>query len=292
VGVLARADEPGIQAFREALQALGHVEGRDVVYEYRWVDGPVEAVERLARELVQLGVEVILAPGTLAVTAARAATREIPIVFATVADPIGAGFAASLARPGGNVTGTTTISRELEGKRLDLLRELVPKLSRLGVMSDPEDPSSLAGKRALGEIGRRAGLSLRFVDVRAPRDVEAVFRALSAEHVDALLVQPSPLMTPLYRTTVQSAARARIPAMYGTRVPVDAGGLASYAANFVEQERQAAVYVDKILRGAKPATLPIEQPTKFELVINLKTAKALGLAVSPALRLRADQLIE
>jgi putative ABC transport system substrate-binding protein len=292
VGVLARPSEPGVRAFREALRALGHTEGENILYEYRWVDGPVETIRLLARELVQLRVDVIFAPGTLAVTAARAETRRIPIVFATVADPVGAGFVTSLARPGGHVTGTTTISRELEGKRLELLRELVPGMTRLAVMSNMEDPSSVAGRRALGELARQGGLTVRFVDVRAPRDVSRAFRTMAAEHVDALLVQASPLMTPLYGPIVEQAARARIAAMYGTRPPVEAGGLVSYAANFVEQERQAAAYVDRILRGAKPSELPIEQPTKFELVINSRTARALGLKIPPPVLLRADQVIE
>jgi putative ABC transport system substrate-binding protein len=289
VGVLGQPDSPDIRTFRQALGELGWVEGQNVAFEYGWAEGPLRPA--LAAELVRAQVDVILAPGTVAVAAARKASRQTPIVFATVSDAVGPGFVERLARPGGNVTGTTTMNRELHGKRLELLLRVAPQASRVAVLGSPADPSNAAGLAAMQQVASAMSVTLQPFAVRSRRDVEAAFAAMRAQRTAALVVQSSALMSPLYAQVVALARRARIAAMYSSRPPVDAGGLMCYGASFREQHRRAAVFVDKILRGASPAELPVEQPAVFELVVNLRSARATGLTLPAALVALADEVI-
>ena len=290
VGVLGDRASPSIVAFRQALIDLGHEEGRSIGFEYRWTDTP-ERLRAAAAELVELKPDVILAPGTAAVLAARNATTTIPIVFSTVADPVGMGLVASLARPGGNVTGATTINRQLSSKRMQLLKQVAPKVSRVAHLYSAADPSNVAGVPGAREVARSLGIHLHVLPVSHAADVDRAFETVRAERLGAVSVTQSPFLAPHYLRIIELATRAKIPTIYGAREAVEAGGLMSYAANFVAQHRRAAVFVDKILRGASPAGLPVEQPTKFELVINMKTAKALGLTMQDLL-FRADKVIE
>ena len=292
IGVLALSASPNIEAFRQRLHELGHVEGQSVVFEYRWEAGKPERLSALAAELVRLKVDVILAPGTAAAVAAKRVTSEMPVVFATVADPIGAGLVASLARPGGNMTGATTINAELDEKRLDLLRQLSPRASRIAILFSASDPSNVAGLERVKRHVLEAGLTAQIFGVREGRDVDGAFASMRSARTEGMIVFASPFLSALYGRIVEHAARNRISAIYATRTAVEAGGLMSYAANFRERHRYAATYVDKILKGARPADLPVDQPTTFEFVINLKTAKAIGLTIPPSLLLRADQIIE
>ena len=292
VGVLGAIDSPPWEAFRQGLRELGYVEGRNLFLEQRFSGGRNERLQELAAELVRLQVDIIMTGGTEAPQAAKAVTRSIPIVMGAANDPVGLGLIASLARPGGNVTGLSFDITQQEGaKRLQLLKELVPKASRVAYLlaPGPSGETDLAGAR----LGARAlGVDLRIHEVRAPGDLDRTFAALMRERPDALLVSATPAAMLQRRQIVDLAARSRLPAMYGFREPVEAGGLVSYGPSLSDMFHHAATYVDKILKGAKPADLPVEQPTKFELVINLKTAKALGLTIPPSLLLRADAVIQ
>jgi len=283
---------PEIDAFRQGLRELGSIEGQNVTIEYRFASGRVERLPELAAELVRLKLDVIVAPGTPASLAAKQATSTIPIVFAGVADAVGSGLVASFARPGGNITGLTGISAELGGKRLELLKEVAPKVSRVAVLYNPVDRSNVLVLKELQESAPALRLTLQPLAVRGPGEFDGAFVAMGRNRADALFGAAGALTTEHRKTLVDLTARRRIPAMWGERQFVEAGGLMSYAVNFYDQVRRAAAYVDKILKGAKPADLPVEQPTKFELVINLKTAKALGLKIAPSLLQRADQLIQ
>jgi putative tryptophan/tyrosine transport system substrate-binding protein len=281
-----------IDAFRQGLRDLGHIEGQSIAVEYRFASGQVERYPRLAAELVRMNVDVIVASATPQALAAKQATSSIPIVFVLVADAVGAGLVTNFARPGGNITGLTSSSAELGGKRLELLKHMVPKASRVAVLYNPIDRSNVLILKQLQESAPSLGLNLRPLEVREAREFEGAFVAMTRQRADAMFGSPGALTFEHRKVLVNLAASHRIPAMWGHRSFVDAGGLMSYAVNLYDQNRQAAVFVDKILKGAKPADLPVEQPTKFELVINLKTAKALGLTVPPWLLQRADQLIE
>jgi putative ABC transport system substrate-binding protein len=284
--------EPFVEAFRQGLRALGSVEGQNLAGEYRWAHGQVEALPALAAELVQLPVDLLFAGSTAASVAARDATQTIPIVFVGVADPVGAGLVASLARPGGNLTGRSTQNAELGPKRLELLREVSPrKISRVGMIFNPMDAANVLGIQELEGPTRALGLTLRRVDVRSPADFEGAFSRMASERVDVVVVSSGPLTNSHVTQMVQLTARTRLPAIYGRREFVDAGGLMSSAVDSLDQYRRAATYVDKILKGATPADLPVEQPTTFELVINLKTAKDLGLTIPPALLFQATEVI-
>ena len=278
--------------FREGLRECGYVEGQHFVLEYRWTEVPWEQAPSLAAELVSLKVDLILAPGNLRVRAAKEATSTIPIVMVYVLDPVEGGLVASLARPGGNVTGLTfTAGPEIAGKQLELLKEAVPKLSRVAVLSGP------AGFTAayLGEMeaaARGLGLTLQVYDIRDPKEFEGAFAAMPMAQAGALLVLPTSLNLTQARRIADLAAKSRLPAMYAHPQSVEAGGLMAYAANGPALFRRAATYVDKIFKGAKPGDLPVEQPTKFDLIINLKTAKALGLTIPPSILLRADEVIQ
>jgi ABC-type uncharacterized transport system substrate-binding protein len=282
-----------VEALLHGLRELGYTEGRNITLEYRYGDGKPERLPKLAAELVGLNVDLIVTSGTPPTRAAQQATRTIPIIMTLVGDP--KRFAASLAKPGGNITGLTQLSVELDGKRLELLNDALPKVSRVAVLFDP-------ARSAHGVIGplqptRKAaealGVRLLPLELRAPNpDFEGAFRTAKREHVGALLVVPGPAMDLHRKRVVDLAATNRLPAMYGSREFVDLGGLMSYGPSYPDLFRRAATYVDKILKGARPAELPVEQPTKFELVISLKTAKTLGLTIPPAMLARADQIVE
>jgi putative ABC transport system substrate-binding protein len=284
--------EPFVEAFRQGLRELGYVEGQNLAGEYRWAHGQVEALPALAAELVRLHVDLIFAGSTAASLAARDATQTIPIVFVGVADPVGAGLVASLVRPGGNLTGRSFQNAELGPKRLELLRDVSPrKVSRVGVVFNPMDAANVLGIRELEGPTRALGITLRLVDVRSPDDFEGAFARMASEGVDAVVVSSGPLTNTHAKQIVQLTARTQLPAIYGRREFVDAGGLMSYAVDALDQYRRAATYVDKILKGTKPADLPVEQPTTFELVLNLKAAQALGLTIPPALLFQADEVL-
>jgi len=288
----APGPSPELESFRQGLREVGYIEGQNISVEYRFANGQVGQLSTLAAELVQLKLDVIVTPGTPASVAAKKATSAIPIVFAGVADAVGAGLVTSLARPGGNITGLTSISAALGGKRLELLKGVVPKASRVAVLYNPADPSNVLVWTELQESSKPLGLTLLPHPVRGPGDFEGAFAAISRERAQALFVAAGVLTTEHRKTLVDLAARNRIPTMWGERQFVEVGGLMSYAVNFYDEIRRAAAYVSKILKGAKPADLPVEQPTMFELVINLRAAKALGLTISPSLLSRADQVIQ
>ncbi len=284
---------PSFEAFRRTLHELGYVEGRDVALEYRWANGRSDRLANLAADLVRARPDVILSAwGTPAARATKKATNTIPIVFAGVGDAVGVGLVASLARPAGNVSGSTFITEETIGKQLELLKTVIPRIARVAVLVNPSNPVYGPVLRASEAPAQALGVQLRVVGVEAADDFESALRAAVRENVNALVVlRDSVLITNQARLLALTAA-SRLPAMYGMREFVDGGGLMSYGPSLVEMYARAAHLVDKIRRGAKPANLPVEQATKFELVINLKTAKALGLAMPPSLLLRADQVIE
>ena len=283
------------EAFRQGLRDLGYVEGRTVVIEYRDAKGKPERLPTLAAELVALKVEVILAGGTSQALAAKQVTRTLPIVFAQAGDPVASGLVTSLARPGGNVTGLSNLTSDLVGKHLELLKQAVPGVSRVAVLWRAGELGARTERDMLkgAEVaGRALGVQLQFVEVRGPADIDGAFSDMTKARAGALTVLGSALFATERRRLVDLVTKSRLPAVYPWREFVDAGGLMSYGANFADLYRRAATYVDKILKGAKPADLPVEQPTKFELVINLKTAKALGLTIPPSLLGRADELIQ
>jgi ABC-type uncharacterized transport system substrate-binding protein len=294
--VLNRATNPrGHEAFRQGLRDLGYVEGRNVVIEYRDAEGKPERLPALAAELVALKVGVIVAPGTLAALAAKQATRTIPIVFPVVGDPVTDGLVTSLARPRGNVTGLSNRTPELVGKCLELLTQAVPGVSRVAVLWLPGGAPERTEQDMLreAEVAARAlGARLQVVEARGPADFDRAFSDMTRARAGALTVLPYVMFFNERRRLVDLAAKNRLPAVYGSREFVDAGGLMSYGADIADLFRRAATYVDKILKGAKPGDLPVEQATKFELVINLKAAKALGLTIPPSVLARADQVIE
>ena len=285
------------EAFRQGLHELGYVEGQNLVLEYRYAEGSAEQLPDLAAELVRLPVDVLVVGGTAAIRAAQHATRTIPIVMSGSYDPVQEGFVASLARPEGNITGLSFLQAELPGKRLELLKEAVPQSTRIAVLWNPVGPGYASRQSLLQNLtaaARALGLQLHVVEVRHADELETTFAALPQARADALLVMEDALVfsTRLGRRLTDLAATGRLPAMYSWREHVDAGGLMAYGPSLQETYRRAATYVDKILKGAKPADLPVEQPTKFELIINLKTAKALGITIPPPLLLLADEVIQ
>ncbi len=298
IGVLAQHRAPSphlLEAFLQGLRDLGYVEGRNLVIEYRDAEGKVERLPALAAELVTLKVDVIVAPSTVAALAAKHATRTLPIVFAGAVDPVTDGLVTSLARPGGNVTGLSNFALELAGKCLELLKQAVPGVSRVAVLWQPGGSGERTEKGILkeAEVAARAlGVRLQVVEARGPADLDRAFSDMTKARAGALTVLGSPLFVNERRRLADLAAKNRLPAVYPGRLYVDAGGLMSYGTNLADLLRRAATYVDKILKGAKPADLPVEQPTKFELVINLKAAKALGLTIPRSVLARADQVIE
>jgi len=294
IGILetipAERNAANLDALRKGLRDLGYVEGRNLVIEYRSADGRAERFPDLASELVRLKVDLIVARGTPAARAAKNATGTIPVVMATMGDPHA--IVASFANPGGNITGVTTFSTELTGKRIELLKELVPRLSRVALLHNMSNPAAPPEWEETKTAARSLGLRAELLDVQSQDDLGRAFKLAVRQHVDALLVGADGLTQMHRQTIVDLVARNRLPAAYPTREFVEAGGLMAYAVNYPDLYIRFASYVDKIFKGRKPAELPVEQPTKFELVINLKTAKALGLTIPQSVLLRADELIE
>jgi putative ABC transport system substrate-binding protein len=280
-----------VAAFVQRLRALGWIEGRTVAIEYRWAEGHNERYTEFAAEFVRLKVDVIVVSGTPAVMAAKQATSVIPIVFATAGDPVGNGLVASLALPGGNVTGLATLSADLASKRLELLREVVPGLRRLAIMADIGNPFTVLELGEVQTVAKTLGLEVVTLEIRRAQDIMPAFDALK-DRSEALYVCISPLASTNQIPINILAVGMRLPTMHGSRDYVEAGGLMSFGANYPDQFRHAADYVDKILRGAKPGNIPVEQPIKFDFVVNLITAKALGMTLPPALLTRADEVIE
>jgi ABC-type uncharacterized transport system substrate-binding protein len=280
------------EAFRQGLRALGYVEGQNIALEERWSEGRFDRLPSLAAELVRLNVDVILAASTPAARAALQASRTIPIVLTLVTDPVEAGFVASLARPGGSVTGLSMMNPDLSGKRLELLKEVIPKVSRVAVFWSPSTPSYSRMLHETEAAARILGMQLQIVEVRGPAGLDSAFATVTRHPAGALLALPDPMFRNHLGRILELTAKSRLPALWVTKEFVEAGGLMSYGPDIPEMHRQAAAFVDKILKGAKPAELPIEQPSKFELAVNLTTAKALGLTVPPSLLLRADKLID
>jgi putative ABC transport system substrate-binding protein len=282
-----------LEAFRQGLRERGWIEGQNVVLEYRWGEGRYDRLADLAAELVRLKVDVIFAPGTAVTTAAQNATRTIPIIMTSVGDPVGRGTIASLARPGGNVTGLSfSVGFEIVGKQLELLKEVVPKVSRVAVPGNPGNPAHGPMLREAQVAGRSLGVQLQVLEARGPNEFDRAFAAMVKQRVGALLVLSDAVYLLLRTPLAQLAGKSRLLTIYGFREHVDAGGLLAYGPNLSDLFGRAATYVDKILKGAKAADLPVEQPTKFELIINLKTAKALGLTIPQSLLGRADEVIQ
>jgi len=299
IGYLSNADaareSARAEAIRLALRERGHIEGQNIAIEYRYAEGKFDRFAELAAELVHLKVDIIVvAGGTRYVQAAKNATKTIPIVMSGAGiDPVEAGLVESLARPGGNITGLTQLTRELGGKRLELFKEAVPKLTRVAVLYDPAVPAAaLNAKEDLPVAARALGLTVRSWEIRAADGFERVFAALSKERLDGLYVPGGPLISANQKRMIGFALKSRLPAIYGTREFVDAGGLMYYGADIADSYRRVAYYVDKILKGTKPADLPVEQPTKFELVINLKAAKQIGVTIPQSLLYRTDKVIK
>jgi len=294
IGYLSRAapnDSPyDVEAFREGLRTLGYVEGQNILIELRFAEGRLEAFPALAEELVQLKVDVIVSPWTPAARAAKGATTSIPIVFVAVSDPVGSGLVASLPHPGGNITGITDVGIDLAAKRLDLLKQLVPRLKRVAALGHPADTVWESTWREAQAAARQLRIDLVPVLVTTPDQLETAFAGLN-RRVQALFVAPQLLFSVHRQNIIELASLARLPAIYESRRYPDAGGLMSYGANYRVLYRNVARYVDKILKGARPADLPVEQPTDYELVINLKTAKALGLTIPQSILLSAKEVI-
>ena len=280
-----------IEALRQGLRELGYVEGQNIVLEVRSAEGRDERLLDLAMELVRANVEVIVTGGTQAAFAARRASTTVPIV-APMTDPVGTGLAASLARPGGNVTGNTTMAPELAGKRLELLKEVVPRVSRVAVLWNPASHSGALSLKEARTAAQALGLKVQSLEVGVSEDIEPAFTALAKERADGLMVVLNPLTFTHRKRIVDLAAKRRLPGVFELREFADAGGLMAYGASLPDMWRRTATYVDKILKGAKPAELPIEQPTRFELVVNMKTAKALGLTIPQSVLVLTDQVIQ
>ena len=294
IGFLHPASPPNTNAdaFRQSLGELGYVEGRSVVIEFRWAESQLDRLPRLAAELVDLKVDVIVVGSTPAIKAVAQATRTIPVVMTVVADPVADGLVKSLAHPGGNITGLTLISPELSGKRIELLREAAPRLARIAVLWNPANPAHTYTLRDSEAKARTLGLQTIPVQMRHPEDLERAFAVAVRERASALFVLDDTFLFLERQRIIDLAIRNRLPTVSGISGFADAGALLTYGARQAELYRRAAIFVDRILKGAKPANLPIEQPTSFELVLNLKTAKSLGLKIPEPLLLRADRLIE
>jgi putative ABC transport system substrate-binding protein len=280
--------EPLIAGLRE----LGYVEGRNIIIEYRWAEGKYERLPGLAAEMVQMNVDVIVAASYLAIQAAQQATTTIPIVMVRTSDPVSMGFVASLSRPGRNITGLSNINVDVMSKHLELLRAAVPKLSRVTVLVNPGHPNHPDFLKRIQATERANGVTISTAQAGTPSQIEAAFGTMKRERAGALIVLPDSFFLAQARRIAELAVQHRLPTMFPTREPVESGALMSYGQNLAEHYYRAAAYVDKILKGAKPADLPVEQPTKIELVINLKTAKAIGLTIPRPLLFRADQVIE
>jgi putative tryptophan/tyrosine transport system substrate-binding protein len=281
-----------IEAFRQGLRELGYVEGKNIVIEWRYAEGKLDRLPALAAELRGLKVDIIVSTGPTVTRAVKEATVTIPIVMTQDNDPVADGFVASLARPGGNITGLATLAPELSGKRLELLKEIVPTLARVAVFGTSTDPGNIQLLKETELAAGALGVRLQFRDVPSLKDVETAFRAASKSGANAVLVLNSPVFVSQRTQLANLAVKSRLPAMYYRREYVKDGGLMSYGVSYTDLDRRAATYVDKILKGRKPADLPVEQPTKFEFIINLKTAKQIGLTIPPNVLVRADKVIK
>ena len=280
-----------IEAFRQGLRELGYVEGKNIVIEWRFAEGKADRLAGLAAEHVRLKVEVIVTSGPVATRAAKESTVTIPIVTAQDNDPVGNGLVASLARPGGNVTGLSTLAPEISGKRLELVKEIVPGLARVAVLASSTTPGNAQASKETELAARALGVQLQYLDVQSAKDIAPAFRAATKGRADALLVLQSPVFINERTQLAELAVKNRVPTIYDRREFVDDGGLVCYGTNYTDLSHRAATYVDKILKGAKPADLPVEQPEKFELIINLKAAKQIGLTIPPNVLARADRVI-
>jgi putative tryptophan/tyrosine transport system substrate-binding protein len=278
-----------VDAFQHGLREHGYVEGQHLTLDYRWTEGTFNQLSDLAAELVRAQVDLLVAWGTTAATAAQHATRLLPIVFVAVSDPVGTGLVASLVRPGGNITGLTNFSIELSGKLLEFLREAVPRMTRVAVLRNPANPIAALQWRETVVAAQALAVQLHLAEVRDSKEFERAFSAMTRERAEALIVLADPMFLSERRRIAELAAQSRLPTAFNVRQYVEAGGLLSYGPSLTDLFRRAAYYVDKILKGTKPADLPVERPTKFELIINLKTAQALGLTIPPTLLFQADE---
>src|SRR5262245_2120430 len=277
------------EAFRQGLREIGYTENKNIVVEWRHAEGKFDRLPSLVAELVRLKVDVIVTAGPSVTGPAKQATAVIPIVMTNDSDPVGAGFVASLARPGGNITGLSSLAQDLSGKRLELLKEIVPKLSRVAVFGSSAIPGNTQALKETEVAATGFGLQVQYLDIREVKDIEPAFRSASKARADAMLVLNGP--PHILRSISELAVKRRVPATYHNLAIIDDGGLMSYGASISDLDRRAAIYVDKILKGTKPADLPVEQPTKFEFIINLKTAKQIGLTIPPNVLARADKVI-
>jgi ABC-type uncharacterized transport system substrate-binding protein len=287
----ASASAGGVEALRTGLHELGYVEGKNIVIEFRWAE-TVDQLSELAAELVRMNVDIIFATSSTEVGAVRQVTKTIPIVFATHADPVGLGHVASLPRPGGNITGLADVQTDLAAKRLEILKEVVPHATRFGVFFSPTAPSHAPVLQAVEAASAKLGVALHTVPVQIVEDFDGAFATMARERVGGVVVMGSSLTASHRARLAELALKHRLPSMFGVRENVEAGGLMSYTPDHSDLTRRAATYIDKILKGAKPADLPVEQASKYELVINLKTAKALGLTIPPTLLFQADKVIQ
>ena len=280
------------EAFRQGLRELGYVESKNIVVEWRYADGKLDRLPALAADLVRLKVDIIVTGGSGSTRPANEATNTIPIVMTQDPDPVGNGYIASLARPGGNITGLSTLAPELSGKRLELLKEIVPKLARVSVLGTSTNASTAQELRETELTAGALAVKLQYLDVRGPQDIEAAFRAASKGRADAVIVLGGPVIASQRTQIVDLVVKSRLPAIYQSGINVEAGGLMAYGVSGTDLARRAATYVDKILKGAKPADLPVEQPKKFELIINLKAANQIGFTIPPNVLARADKVIK
>jgi len=295
IGYLGAGSPSGLaartEAFRQGLRELGYVEGKNIVIEYRYAEGKFDRLPDLAAELVRLKVDIIVSVGPAVTRRLKEATKTIPIVMGFDNDPVGSGFVASLARPGGNITGLSTLAPELSGKQLELLKEIVPKLSRVAVLGNSPEPGNAQNLKEVELAAKAFGVKVQYLDVLSPKDIETAFRAASKERADAVLMLPSPVVFSQRVQIVQLAVMNRLPATYPFSDLVQDGGLMFYGPSILDLYRRAATYVDKILKGRTPADLPVEQPMKFEFIINLKAAKQIGLTIPPNVLVRANKVI-
>jgi putative ABC transport system substrate-binding protein len=294
IGILgaSSASLSQIEAFRQGLRDFGYIEGQTVTIESRWAEGKFDQLPDLAAELVRLRVDVIFAAAAPAIKAASQATKTIPIVFEMLADPVSAGFVSSLAKPGGNLTGVAGLAPELSGKRLELLKEIVPRLKRVAILGNPSNPNFRSVLTETETAASALGLQLQVLEVKEPAKLQSAFSAMNKGRAEALSILPDPMLVSEQKRIIDLAAKGRLPAIYGTSVTVEAGGLIAYSPSPSQMFRRVAYYIDRILKGAKPADLPVEQPIKFELVINLKAAKQIGLTIPLNVLARADKVIK
>ncbi len=281
-----------IEAFKQGLRELGYVEGKNIAIEWRYAEGKVDRLSELAAELVRLRVDIIVSAGPTVTRPAKEATSTIPIVMALDDDPVGSGFVASLARPGGNITGLSTLAPEISGKQLELLKEIVPKLTRVAVIGNSTRAGTAQMLKETELAAEALKVQLQYLEVLAPKDIESAFQASSKGRADAVLVLTSPVFLSQRTQTAEFAVKSRLPAIYSWPENVEDGGLMTYSVSITDLFRRAATYVDKILKGAKPADLPVEQPKKFDFIINLKAAKQIGLTIPPNVLARADRVIK